>query len=613
MMENFRLILLLSLFFLQTNCKLNEVIADFDSNSNILIYNGKIFKMIEDSYFSLFANDTKTLNEEKEKSKSFFDSFWFNFIGFTILAIFAGAMSGLTVGYLSIDMLILEIKLSNGTEQEKIYARKIRKIIADHHWILVTLLVCNAFACEAMPILLDKLVNPMVAIIISVTVLLFVGEIIPQALCTGPNQMKIAAFLAPFTYCLMIITFPISYPIARFMDLVIGKHSKTRFCNQDLKSVIELHLKEANENINTEQISYFTGFLDIINTKIKELMIPLERVYKLDYNHNINHNDLNEMIKKGYSRIPIYENIPNNLIGVLMIKDLIGKDLTHPIALNELNINLLNSIFVNEETFYFDLLEKFKNGKSKMAFVYKEVKKEEKLIPDDLSTVINDNEVKEEKLEKKEEKEKIQDKVSLEEDNKNNDKNKYEEALMPNINDEENTEKIEVKEPLISSISEDENAEKIKIEEPLIPKENKEEKNENKENKENEENKENNKVEEPLIPDDNKVANDEKIKVEGALIPDGNDDEINENINIDEALAPNNKDNGKKNKNKKVIKDEIIDIEDTNKKKKDDNLENSEREIIGIITLGDLIESLLKIHFKDERDTMRKSMRKMTL
>ena len=594
-MKNILFILILNLFFFETNCKLNEVIADFDSNSNVVIFNGKVFKMTEESYFSSFANDTTPSSQEKEKSKSFFDSFWFNFIGFTILAIFAGAMSGLTVGYLSIDMLILEIKLNNGTEQEKIYAKKIRKIIADHHWILVTLLVCNAFACEAMPILLDKLVNPMVAIIISVTVLLFVGEIIPQALCTGPKQMKIAAFLAPFTYCLMVITFPISFPIARFMDLVIGKHSKTRFCNNDLKSVIELHLKEANENINSEQINYFTGFLDIINTKIKEMMIPLDKVYKLDYNFNLNHNSLNEMIEKGYSRIPIYENIPNNLKGVLLLKDLIGKDLTHPIALNELNINLLNAIYVNEETFYIDLFEKFKNGKSKMAFVYKEIKKEEKLIPDDLSTAINDNEAKEEKEEK------IQVKESMKKDNKN--KNKDEEALMPSINDEENNEKIEVEEPLINSINDDENVEKIKVEEPLIPKENKEE-------KEKEEKEEKNKVEE----NKNISENNEKIKDEEALIPDGNDEDINENIKIDEAIIPNNKDESKKNKNKKKkeIKEDIIDIEGI-KNKNDDDLDNSEKEIIGIITLEDLIESLLKIHFKDEREIIRKPMRKMTL
>ena len=593
MLKNILFILILNLFFFQTNCKLNEVIADFDSNSNVLIFNGKVFKMTEESYFSSFANDTTPSSQEKEKSKSFFDSFWFNFIGFTVLAIFAGAMSGLTVGYLSIDMLILEIKLNNGTEQEKIYAKKIRKIIADHHWILVTLLVCNAFACEAMPILLDKLVNPMVAIIISVTVLLFVGEIIPQALCTGPKQMKIAAFLAPFTYCLMIITFPISFPIARFMDLVIGKHSKTRFCNNDLKSVIELHLKEANENINSEQINYFTGFLDIINTKIKEMMIPLDKVYKLDYNFNLNHNSLNEMIEKGYSRIPIYENIPNNLKGVLLLKDLIGKDLTHPIALNELNINLLNAIYVNEETFYIDLFEKFKNGKSKMAFVYKEIKKEEKLIPDNLSTAINDNEAKEAKEEK------IQVKESMKKDNKNKD----EEALMPSINDEENNEKIEVEEPLINSINDDENVEKIKVKEPLIPKENKEE-------KEKEEKEEKNKIEE----NKNISENNEKIKDEEALIPDGNDEDINENIKIDEAIIPNNKDENKKNKNKKKkeIKEDIIDIEGI-KNKNDDDLDNSEKEIIGIITLEDLIESLLKIHFKDEREIIRKPMRKMTL
>ena len=601
-MENILFILILSLFLFQTNCKLNEVIADYDSNSNILIFNGKVFKMTDESYFLSFTNDTTPSSPEKEKSKSFFDSFWFNFIGFTILAVFAGTMSGLTVGYLSIDMLILEIKINNGTEQEKTYAKKIRKIIADHHWILVTLLVCNAFACEAMPILLDKLVNPMVAIIISVTVLLFVGEIIPQALCTGPKQMKIAAFLAPFTYCLMIITFPISYPIARFMDLVIGKHSKTRFCNKDLKSVIELHLKEANENINSEQISYFTGFLDIINTKIKELMVPLERVYKLDYNFNINRNNLNEMIEKGYSRIPIYENIPSNLKGVLLLKDLIGKDLTHPIALNELNINLLNAIYVNEETFYIDLFEKFKNGKSKMAFVYKEIKKEEKLIPDDLSTVINDHEAKEEKEEKILVKESLKQDNKNDNDDKNKNKDKDEEALMPSINDEENNEKIEVEEPLINSRNDDENAEKIKVEEPLIPKENKEEQEKN-------EKKEKNKVEE----NKNNLENDEKIKNDEALIPDGNDDEINENIKIDEALIPDNKDKEKKNKTKKEIKEDIIDIEDNNKLGKDDNLENSEKEIIGIITLEDLIESLLNIHFKDERDIIRKPMRKMTL
>jgi metal transporter CNNM len=351
-----------------------------------------------------------------------------------------------------------------------------------------------------MPILLDKLVSDIMAIVVSVTVLLFVGEIVPQALCTGPNQMKIAAFLAPFTYGLMIITFPLSYPIAKFMDLVVGKHSKTRFCNSDLKSVIELHLKEYKGHaINTQQIGYFTGFLDLINTKVKELTIPMEKVYKLDYNQIINYNSIKQIKETGYSRIPIYEDDPNNLIGILYLKDLVGNDLTHPAKLNELNINILNVIHISEETFIFDLLEQFQNGNSKMAFVYKEISKDDPLLlPDDRITVKEDNKG----IDEQKEEEKIDGKESL----SINDNQFEEELLSNNIN---KTNKVE------ENLSEDKTQEKIIKEDKLI---------------------------------------------------------------LDK-----------------------------------DSLKKTNREIIGIITLKDLIESLLKIHFHNENEIIRKSIRKSSI
>ena len=387
-MNYLNIFFLLSILFVYIiKCKqLIPVQAEFDPQTNSLLYNGKTYIISE---LNTLSEQNPSENEvpiilhggEEELSDSFFDGFWFNFIGFTILACFAGAMSGLTVGYLSIDMLILEIKMESGTEQEKIYAKKIKKVINDHHWILVTLLLCNAFACEAMPILLDKLVNDMMAIVISVTVLLFVGEIVPQALCTGPNQMKIAAFLAPFTYSLMVITYPLSYPIAKFMDLVVGLHGKTRFCNSDLKSVIELHVKEFKGNLNAQQMGYFTGFLDIMNKKVGELMLPIEKTFKLDYNYKINKENLDKLINTGYSRIPIYEGDSSNLIGILRMKDLVGVDAFHPMPLYELDINLIEATHVTENTFFLDLFEKFKEGKSRMAFVHKEIT-DEKLLPD---------------------------------------------------------------------------------------------------------------------------------------------------------------------------------------------------------------------------------------
>ena len=44
-----------------------------------------------------------------------------------------------------------------------------------------------------------------------------------------------------------------------------------------------------------------------------------------------------------------------------------------------------------------------------------------------------------------------------------------------------------------------------------------------------------------------------------------------------------------------------------------DSIKKTNREIIGIITLKDLIESLLKIHFHNENEIIRKSIRKSSI
>jgi len=95
-------------------------------------------------------------------------------------------MSGLTVGLASLDRLSLEID-AKGDEDAAKAAGKIFPVIDKHHWMLVTLLLCNAAAMEALPIFLDELLPSWAAILVSVTAVLLFGEILPQAVCTGPN------------------------------------------------------------------------------------------------------------------------------------------------------------------------------------------------------------------------------------------------------------------------------------------------------------------------------------------------------------------------------------------------------------------------------------------
>ena len=286
---NLCLITFFILLTITTSYKTEKVIAEYDPETQTLIYNGTLFIISPSPSETLFIKGKEIKSESSEKLSG--PEFWFYLFVAIALVCFAGAMSGLTVGYLSIDTLILELKISNGTENEKYYAKKILSIVSNHHWLLVTLLLCNSFAAEYMPIVLDKLVSELMAVILSVTLLLFVGEIIPQAACTGPSQMKIASFLAPFTYFLMIVTYPVSYPIALLMDWIIGTHGKSRFCNSDLRSLIELHTVDALKNLDVvedehqdsekkelkegekiglskEQVNYMVGELVFLKNKL---------------------------------------------------------------------------------------------------------------------------------------------------------------------------------------------------------------------------------------------------------------------------------------------------------------------------------------------------------
>jgi hypothetical protein len=100
------------------------------------------------------------------------------------LVVTAGLMSGLTLGLMSMDVVELEVLKRSGTPREQTYAATITPILANQHFLLVTLLLCNAVSMEALPLFLDRLADPVTAILISVTAVLVFGEILPQAVCS---------------------------------------------------------------------------------------------------------------------------------------------------------------------------------------------------------------------------------------------------------------------------------------------------------------------------------------------------------------------------------------------------------------------------------------------
>jgi metal transporter CNNM len=63
--------------------------------------------------------------------------------------------------------------------------------------------------------------------------------------------------------------------------------------------------------------------LDLEKKTATDIMTKIEDVYMLDINTKLDQTTLREVYTKGFSRIPIYEGNKNNIIGILMARDLI--------------------------------------------------------------------------------------------------------------------------------------------------------------------------------------------------------------------------------------------------------------------------------------------------
>eukprot|EP00242_Pyramimonas_sp_CCMP2087_P002388 CAMPEP_0198227554 /NCGR_PEP_ID=MMETSP1445-20131203/109655_1 /TAXON_ID=36898 /ORGANISM="Pyramimonas sp., Strain CCMP2087" /LENGTH=105 /DNA_ID=CAMNT_0043907651 /DNA_START=48 /DNA_END=361 /DNA_ORIENTATION=- len=105
-------------------------------------------------------------------------------------------MSGLTLGLMSLSGMDLEILSRSGTELEREQVKKVKPLLENEHKLLVTLLLCNAFSMEALPLCLDQFLDPVTAILISVSAVLLFGEVIPQAVCSKYG-LQVGAASAP--------------------------------------------------------------------------------------------------------------------------------------------------------------------------------------------------------------------------------------------------------------------------------------------------------------------------------------------------------------------------------------------------------------------------------
>ncbi|GAV58862.1 DUF21 domain-containing protein [Cephalotus follicularis] len=288
------------------------------------------------------------------------------------LVCFAGLMAGLTLGLMSLGLVDLEVLIKSGRPEDRTHAAKIFPVVKNQHLLLCTLLIGNSLAMEALPIFLDKLVPPYAAILISVTLILMFGEILPQAVCTRYG-LTVGATLAPFVRVLLFLFFPIAYPISKILDWMLGKGHAALLRRAELKTFVNFHGNEAGKggDLTHDETTIIAGALELTAKTAKDAMTPISKAFSLDLDATLNLETLNAIMAMGHSRVPVYYRDPANIIGLILVKNLFSVDHRDAVSLRTMLIRKIPR--VSEDMPLYDILNEFQKGHSHIAVVYKDL------------------------------------------------------------------------------------------------------------------------------------------------------------------------------------------------------------------------------------------------
>ncbi|MBD5136710.1 MAG: HlyC/CorC family transporter [Lachnospiraceae bacterium] len=163
--------------------------------------------------------------------------------------------------------------------------------------------------------------------ILTILVLIF-GEIIPKTLATMFSE-KLALIYSPVIYALMWLLTPAIFvinQISQFLLLLLHIDMSKRgaiITETELRTMVDVSHKEGI--IETEERKMINNVFDFGDAEAKDVMVPRIDMAMADVNSSFN--DLLELFQKErFTRIPIYENSTDNVIGIINMKDLLLYD-----------------------------------------------------------------------------------------------------------------------------------------------------------------------------------------------------------------------------------------------------------------------------------------------
>ena len=291
------------------------------------------------------------------------------------LLLCSALISGAEVAFFSLSASDLG---QDGEEEGGPNMELVQRLLADPKKLLATILVANNLINIAIVLLFASLgdvffegiSNPKLRFFLEVVVATFLilmfGAILPK-IYASRNKVSFSAKMAVPLRFLERLFSPITGPM-KATTIFIEK----RFANRGIGISVDqlsqaLELTSDDETTREEQ-KILQGIVSFGNTDVKNVMQPRMDIFALNEDSDFKA-ILPEVIKQGYSRIPVYRESVDTIVGILYIKDLMPHLDKSKLKWTEL---LREPYFVPENKKLDDLLNEFKEMKMHLAIVVDE-------------------------------------------------------------------------------------------------------------------------------------------------------------------------------------------------------------------------------------------------
>jgi putative hemolysin len=306
------------------------------------------------------------------------NEFW-ELIKIIVLLLFSAFFSSSESAFFSIDYVTKEkLKKEKSKSLKLVY-----KLISNPNRLLVTILVGNMFVnifassiASSFSINIFRrigvsdIIGTTVAIWVMSIVIIIFGEIAPKIIAiTVP--LNFAKFFAPFLNFIIILIRPVTIVFQLLTDFITNKIIKYKpetIKEGEISSIIKIGYKEGV--LDEKEKNIMENIIENINKPVSEIMIPKFSLFMANINWEKN-KIISSILKHNFSRLIVYKNNRDNIIGIIRKKDVI------PLVIKNIKIKNLNNLikpvlFVPENKKINELLKQFQSEKKDFAIVVDE-------------------------------------------------------------------------------------------------------------------------------------------------------------------------------------------------------------------------------------------------